>query len=175
MFEYEEDIGLFAQTLGSFIERHELPEAWFKTPDHIAIKCADALDYAYRMEALIPDAVWASEITMNERRLGTLELTNPISVGELGAVQWIEVMEPRPERVGDDVIGLEHMEFYYPEFDEITQILTDRKIEYQLQSNPGHSWVNIVINDQGQELKLNDKLLGDTVREEIEQGIARVI
>jgi hypothetical protein len=175
MFEYEDEIGLFAASLKEFIAKYELPDSWFKKPDHLAIKCADGLDYVFRMEELIPDAVQASEITMDGRRLATLKLTSEVSVGDLGAVSWLEVMEPRPEKVGNDVVGLEHIEFYYPDFDEVTDLLDKLGVVYKIETNPGHSWVNIVINEAGQELKLNDKTLEDIVTEELEQGISRLL
>lgn len=175
MFEYEEEIEQFAETLQLFIDKYELPEKWFKTADHLAVKCADALDYVFRMEELMPDAAQASEIVMDKRRLAALRLTSPVPVGNLGEVSWLEVMEPRPEKVGKDVVGLEHMEFYYPDFDEVTELLAKLGVAYELQSNPGHSWVNIVLNEKGQELKLNDRLLGETVAEEIDNGTSRVL
>lgn len=175
MFEYEEEIERFAASLSAFIEQYELPDEWFKTPDHIAIKCADALDYVFRMEELLPDSAQTSEIEMDGRRLGTMQLTSPVTVGELGNVSWLEIMEPRPEKVGDDVVGVEHMEFFYPDFDAVTKLLDQYGVAYKLEKNPGHTWINIVINEAGQELKLNDKLLGDTVQEEIEQGKARLL
>lgn len=174
MFEYEEAVEKFTEELEAFIERYELPKEWFKVPDHLAIKCADGLDYVYTVEELLPDAHQASEIVMDERRLATLQLTSPVLVGDLWKISWLEIMEPRPEKVGKDVVGLEHMEFYYPDFDEVTVLLAKYDIEFTLQTNPGHSWVNIVLNDSGQELKLNDRLLGDTVADELEDGTAHL-
>jgi hypothetical protein len=174
VFEYEEEIERFAETLEGFIERYELPDKWFKAPDHLAVKCADGLDYVYRMEELMPDAVQASEIVMDNRRLATLQLITPVVVGGLGEISWLEVMEPRPEKVGKDLVGLEHMEFYYPDFDEVTALLAKYDIEFTLQQNPGHAWVNIVLNEQGQELKLNDRLLSETVAEELDNGTAHL-
>lgn len=175
MFEYEEEVERFAEVLEGFIERYELPEEWFKVPDHLAIKCADGLDYVYTVEELLPDAHQASEIVMDERRLATLQLVSPVQVGDLGEVSWLEIMEPRPEKVGKDLIGLEHMEFYYPDFDEVTVLLAKYDIDFTLQQNPGHAWVNIVLNEQGQELKLNNRLLGETVAEEIGNGTAHLL
>lgn len=174
MFEYEEEIERFAEELEGFIGRYELPEKWFKVPDHLAIKCADGLDYVYRVEELLADAHQASEIIMDERRLATMELISPVIVGDLWKVSWLEIMEPRPEKVGKDVVGLEHIEFYYPDFDEVTRLLASYDIEFTLQHNPGHAWVNIVLNKQGQELKLNNRMLGETVAEELENGTAHL-
>lgn len=175
MFEYEEAIEQFANDLQDFIDRYELPDEWFKTPDHIAIKCADGLEYVYTVEDLVPDAQQASEIEMDGRRLAAFNLILSVPIGELGSVSWLEIMEPRPEKIGKDVVGLEHMEFYYPDFDEIKEILDGHKIAFTMQSNSGHSWMNIVINQRGQELKLNDRLLGDTVAEELEDGRSHLL
>lgn len=173
MLEYEEEIGIYAKTLQDFISKYELPDTWFSRPDHLAIKCADALEYEYKLQELMIDAQSGSQIEMDQRRLATLHLISSVQVGELGSISWLELMEPRPEKVGKDVVGLEHMEFYYPYFDEITETLHRYKIPFTEESNPGHSWINIVLNEQGQELKLNNKLLADTVEEELEAGTAR--
>lgn len=175
MIDYEEEIDDYAKSLEDFIGSHELPEKWFKRPDHIAIKCADGLDYEYRLQELSPDSSQSSQIEMDGRRLATLHLITNQAVGNLGSVEWLEVMEPRPEKVGKGIVGLEHMEFYFPDFKEVTETLVDKNLEFELEENPGHRWVNIVINASGQELKLNDRLLADIVEEELENGISHLI
>ena len=175
MFEYEEAVYEYATELTAFIAKHELPDKWFKVPDHLAIKCADSMGYVYTVEELLPDAAQASEIEMDGRRLAALRLTSPVTVGNLGKVQWLEIMEPRPANVGKDLVGLEHMEFYYPDFDEIIETLGKYSVNFKIQQNPGHAWVNIVLNDQGQELKINNRLLSDTVADELSDGTAHLI
>lgn len=172
VFEYEEEIVDFAKTLEAFIDQHELPLEWFGVPDHLAIKCADGTDYDYRLEELMIDASAGSQVALDGRRLGALQLISPQPVGQLGSVGWLEIMEPRPEKVGDDVVGLEHVEFYYPDFAEIAELLDARGVAYTEQSNPGHTWINIVLNEAGQELKLNNRLLADVVAEELADGTA---
>lgn len=172
MFEYEEAIEQYAKDLQDFIDRYELPAKWFKTPDHIAIKGADGLEYDYIVQDLLADAQQASEVNMDGRRLAAFQLISRVPVGELGSVNWLEIMEPRPEKVGKDIVGLEHMEFYYPEFDEVKSVLNKHKIPFVMESNPGHAWINIVLNNQGQELKINDRLLADAVNQELEEGIS---
>ncbi|CAN5457855.1 hypothetical protein BH10PAT3_BH10PAT3_6850 [soil metagenome] len=112
---------------------------------------------------------------MDGRRLATTQLTGTMLVGAFGEVSWVEIMEPRPAKVGKDVVGLEHMEFYYPHFDRITDVLKKNMISYEVQNNSGHAWVNIVLNNQRQELKLNDKSLGKTVQGEIADGTSYIL
>jgi predicted metalloenzyme YecM len=175
MFEYQEEIGQYAQVLQAFIEEHELPLEWFRVPDHVAIKCSDAYHYEHTVEELLPDAAQTSQVELDGRRLAAIKLTSPFSIGELTRVEWVEVMEPRPEKAGKDMVGVEHAEFFYPDFDEISEVLDENGVAYSFQQNPGHAWVNIVLNEQGQELKLNNRLLADVVEEELADGTARLI
>lgn len=175
MLEYEESIEAFAQMLQNFMDQYELPAKWFKVPDHLAIKCADALDYEYVIQDLLPDAQQTSVANIDNRRLVAMHLITTQPVGQLGSVSWLEIMEPRPEKAGKDRVGLEHMEFYYPDFDEVRGVLDEYQVEYTEQSNAGHAWINIVINADGQELKLNNRLLSDIVEQELSEGTARLI
>lgn len=175
MFEYEETIKNYVQALEELVAKYELPDTWFRAPDHLAITCADGLDYEYILQDLLPDAQHASEVNMDGRRLAALCLISPQPVGSFGKLSWLEVMEPRPEKLDNDLVGLEHMEFYYPDFSEICEVLQVNAIAYTQQSNPGHQWINIVINDQGQELKLNNRALAEIVSQELGEGIAHLL
>lgn len=173
MENFEQAIADYAESLRAFVDEHELPSDWFKVPDHIAIKGANAADFEAIMNSFKPLANQLSYIEMDGRRLGTAQIISPITIGTFGSVSWVEIMEPRPEKVGKDVVGMEHMEFYYPHFDEVKAALTERNIPFEQQQNPGHAWINIVINNSGQELKINDRLLADAVTEEIQKGITK--
>jgi predicted metalloenzyme YecM len=142
-------------------------------PDHVAVKCADARHFETTAQAWLPRARQASYVELNGRRLASFELAEPIVVGELGSVMWLEVMEPRPERVGNDFVGLEHSEFLFPDFVAAEQVLRAKAVPYEPQSNPNHSWLNIALNAEGQELKLNNRLLAETVASEEREGRAK--
>jgi hypothetical protein len=175
VIKYLDQLDNYAAELESFIATNSLPNEWFLEPDHIAIKGVDGTDYEDILESFRPVAKQITYIEMDGRRLGTANLTRPIVAGDLGSVSWVEIMEPRPERIGSDVVGLEHMEFCYPNFDEVTKVLRSRGIEFEPQQNPGHSWINIVINDKGQELKINDRPLAVIVEEEIKSGLSKIL
>lgn len=165
----------YGEELQQFVAEHNLPLVWFAEPDHVAFKAGDSSSFELLIESFEPISSRISAIHMDGRRLATAELNTSVQVLGFGAVRLVELMEPRPEKVGVDYVGLEHMEFYYPNFEEVKTRLDTHKIAYSEQSNSGHSWINIVLNAAGQELKLNDKLLADTVAEEITRGETEVI
>lgn len=166
-----EGLEAYAQDLEDFIDALVLPESWFAEPDHITVKCADAADFDQTLEAFKGDAEQISYVEMGGRRLATVKLLSSISMASLGEVQLVEVMEPRPEKIGRDIVGFEHMEFYYPDFKEVREVLRSRKHPFEMQGNAGHQWVNIVINNRGQEVKLNNRTLADTVAHEATIGV----
>jgi predicted metalloenzyme YecM len=171
--QYEVEIANYADALQSFWDQHELPHDWFMRPDHIAIKCADGPAFDKALEKWMPEAVELSYVHMNGRRLATALLLVPVTVGAFGDVEWLEIMEPRPERIGSDPVGIDHMEFYYDDFEAAIEVLNAKGIEFAMQKNPNHNWLSIMAN--GHEFKLNDRLLADIVAAELDSGEATVL
>jgi len=165
-----DEIKKYAASLSDLIAGHQLPASWFAVPDHLAFKGRDSAHYLELVHIFRPLAKRVSYIHLDNRRLATAELVKSVVAGDFGAVGWIEIMEPRPEKAGADVVGLEHMEFLYPDFEAVKAELSLKKVAYELQSNPNHQWINIVINSAMQEVKLSNKPLEAIVRQEIEQG-----
>jgi len=177
MKNYLEQIDQYAKELENFVSVHNLPEAWFAQPDHVAIKCADGMDYEDTMEEFKDEAEQRTWVKMHGRRLGSVKLISSLALGNFGDVSWVEVMEPRPEKVGKDVVGFDHAEFHYPHFKPIIMTFNLRKIKYSIpDDNPEHGAVVVVINeDTGHELKLNDKTLADIVAHELKEGKATIL
>jgi predicted metalloenzyme YecM len=176
MKSFKEELASFELDLNSFITRNELPGDWFKSPDHLAIKCADSKDYDQQIQAWKKHSETGkmSEVKLHGRRLAVARLLKEIPLTAFGGVYWLEIMEPRPEKIGKGIVGLEHIEFYSTNFDVIQKVLSNKGIEYEMQGqdNPGHSWVNIILNDAGQELKLNDNPLSVVIPQELQDGSA---
>lgn len=170
MMRFESELEAYGEELEEFIDMFWLPQGWFGAPDHVAIKCADRSDFERTIRTFEDDAEQISAIDMDGRTLAAVRLASSVAVGSLGDVSWIEVMEPRPEKVGKDVVGLEHMEFTFPDFGLVRDLLSERNIPHEMQSNPSHRWINIVLNELRQELKLNDKPLSEIVEEELASG-----
>lgn len=79
------------------------------------------------------------------------------------------------QKYADSLAGFEHMEFLYPDFGSICAVLDEKGIEFEMEKNPGHEWVNIVINGGGQELKLNNRTLADVIPGELKEGKAYLV
>lgn len=170
LLDFEGRLAEYAQAIESFRGVHDLPSEWFSTPDHVAIKCADKTGYDSEMQLWLPVAVQAQFVEMNGRHLGSLLLSRPITAGNLGQVEWLEIMEPRPEKVGKDPVGIDHMEFIFSDFDAVASILNARGIAFERQRNPSHEWLSIVAN--GHEFKLTSTPLAEVVMAELAAGAA---
>src|SRR5258706_9885739 len=109
--ELTQQVDNYQRELSGFITKNDLPKEWFVKPDHVAFKGAHTKDFERLIAYFKLLATQVSCIDMDGRSLVTAKLTTPVNVGQFGSVQWVEIMEPRPEKVGKDVVGFEHMEF----------------------------------------------------------------
>lgn len=177
MKSYLDQMDHYVRELENFIEAHNLPETWFAQPDHIAIKCADDMDYEDTMQEFKDDAEQMTEVRMHGRRLGTVKLISGVALGNFGDVRWIEVMEPRPEKIGKDIIGFDHTEFYVPGFKGILMTFNHRGIHYVMPTdNPEHKSINVIINKvTDHELKFTDRSLADIVTSELRDGKSQLL
>lgn len=173
---FEQAVAKYAKSLTAFRMRYRLPQEWFPQPDHLAVKCLDAEHFDAIVQRWLPDAYEASYIELDGRRLASVHLGGKLALSKsLGSVEWLEVMEPRPEKAGLDTVGIDHVEYVFPDFAAAMAALETRNIPYELQSNPNHKWLNIPINPRGQELKLNNRPLADMVSQGLEDGEAKLL
>jgi len=163
---YMSELEVYVTDLKAFVDRFNLPREWFKEPDHVAIKCQDAADYKAVIAGFSDGIVQQHEVSMNGRHLASALVAEGIPLGGFGSVQWLEVMEPRPERVGQDVVGIDHTEFYYPDLAAVQAQAIELGVEVQPESNPHHNWLTFVLNDRGQELKITDSRLAEAAARE---------
>jgi len=170
MQDFEAQVTAYAKSIESFRTNHSLPDAWFAAPDHLAIKCADSTGYEATVAEWLPKSAELYFVHLNGRRLASARLLAPIVVGNLGQVEWLEIMEPRPEKVGVDPVGVDHMEFGFSDFTAAASVLALKGIKSERQENPNHQWLSIIAG--GREFKLNNRTLADVVAEEIASGNA---
>lgn len=174
MINFQKEVQEFESSLNRYVLDNNLPiEQWFLHPDHLAIKCADRTDFDRVVEYWKPKSVDGkiSGTDMHGRTLATAHLMDPEQLGSYGTVEWLEIMEPRPEKVGKGIVGLEHVEFYYPNLSEVMKTLDRKHILYEVPTdNDHHNCVVVQFNDKGQEFKLNDFPLGKIVAQELEEG-----
>jgi len=170
---FSNTVAEYAAALEKFRTGNDLPKEWFAVPDHLAIKCANPADYERTVQEWLPYASHISYASINSRRLASIHLTSALAVGNNGEVAWVEVMEPRPEKVGKDPVGIDHMEFLFPDFKAVITVLNAKNIPFEADENPLHKWISILAN--GHEFKLNDQVLAKVVEYNLANGLATVI
>ena len=165
-----QELHLYGELLQTFVDTHQLPAEWFEAPDHFAIKCANFADYTETCQMMQPRAdsegLW--EIQLDGRRLGSARLASSVLLAG-HRFEWVEVMQPRPTKETSNAF-VEHTEFFFPDFESVLKTLSAKGIAATIQKNPGHAWVNIVIDNNGRELKINDRPLRDVVVIEKAEG-----
>ena len=122
---FQEEVQNFSTSLTCFVKNSNLPMELFVRPDHLALKARDRDDFDKLTVAWSQHALGGvvRAIDMDERTLASLQLTQPIAVEPFGHVEWLEIMEPRAQKIGKGVVGLEHMEFSVLDLDEASRIL----------------------------------------------------
>lgn len=165
----------YGESLRDFVDQYGLPEEWFAEPDHIAFKCRNAEHFDEVLMQATDDSDQLSFVAKDGRRLASAHLEQPVYVESFGSVEWLEIMQPRPEKQGRDLVGLEHMEFYWPDFESAEEVLRDRGITFEMQHNESLQWMNIIINEFGHELKLCNRKLADIVGEDLANGDAESV
>ena len=171
-----EDLDAYVNVFDNFVAQYQLPAEWFSHPDHFAIKCSDTQDFEETVESvresLEPTEFW--QIVLDGRRLASAKFSGSITVSSRtqSSVSWVEVMEPRPGKSSGSPF-VEHVEYTYPDFHEVMRILGIRGFDnFELQGNQGHSWVNLVIDEElGREIKINDRPLYKVIEFENENGL----
>jgi|GEM_PF-1946222 len=161
------EIALFADEMG-------IDQAWFRYPDHIAVKCSDTSHYESERAVASEECVELTEIAMQGRRIATVEFRRAIGMKPFGLIRLVELMEPRPEKVGHDAVGIDHVEFSHPQMSAFADVLKSSAVRYEEQSNESHNWVSFELND-GLEVKLNDLSLADTIEAELARGDLEII
>lgn len=169
--------------LDEFIFLHQLPKTWFEGgQDHVAVKDYNAKDYNRLIGELLPYTDLISEVQVNDRRIAAAKLLGEhaiqfvMSFNPYSMVEWIEVMETRPEDQSDEPPHLDHQEIFVPQgIIPVRSVLRRKNIAYLDQENPAHSWVSVIINPQADELKFTDRQLSDIVAADLKTGRTRVL
>ena len=138
--------------------------------DHCAIKARDSVEFEEWIAELLPFCTSASFAVLNNRRLATLELKMPVYFGVWGQTTVLEVMEPRPEKVGNDFTGFEHIELFHPSLNSVADTLEQKKVPFDHQENPGHKAVVLALSPEGHEVKFTDNHLRLMVKKQLESG-----
>lgn len=172
-----DSLGEYSEAASLFINEFQLPREWFARPDHVAIKCANEVDYLETCDEIFGFvASGLEEIEIDGRMIasGQLGAGVELELFDQSAIYWVEIMQPRPDKERAEGF-VEHTEFTFPDFHAVERWLTPRGIDYERQGNDGHLWLNMVIDDVGYEIKINDLPLVEVLNKERRQGLLRKI
>jgi predicted metalloenzyme YecM len=156
--------------LENFLTANELIDLFAPPVDHLAVKLANTEEYESFIEYISIHASAINYIELNNRRIAYAHLIGEIQFGSLGATSYLEIMEPRPEKVGKDKVGFEHIEIINPNLDSIYQRVKAKNLQTEFYDNGFHKAVVLKIDDQGREIKFTDKPIKDVLMLEESQG-----
>lgn len=170
----------FADEVSSFFVQPGLERLLVGGLDHLAVKTKDQLDYQKYKNEILPLCLAMTEADLDGRKIATAKLDQAIvltnSTGqELGRAFHLEIMEPRPTKIGRDLIGLDHIEFAIESFARAQEQL--RSLDIPTNQGDGEDQyqhtVVVRINNRGQEVKLSDEPLSQLVIKELAEGKAK--
>ena len=163
-----EQIGQYSLDLVALEVTHKLPPILFDNPDHMAIKTASVSQFEEYVRSIsdISDELYCLED--NDRFIVAAKLAARIAVGFNQAVRWIEIKEPRPELVGQDLVGIDHVEYLVNDIEAAIVQVDVRGVEHQLQSQGNHQIISASLNELGQEVRISNTPLAALVTEKLE-------
>jgi hypothetical protein len=168
--EYLKDESYFYSIrLTDFEETNNLHELAHLNVDHCGIKVRDSIDFNRCSKSLRSLSVWEHQATLNNRRIYVYELKEEYTLdfGPHGTTRLIELMEPRPEKVGLDLVGTDHIELLVDDFAIVETAFKERRLGYELQANQNHATIVRAIHQEGPEVKYTMLSLRDVTQDEL--------
>lgn len=178
----------YNDSLQKFLQQHDLAAAVSALQlDHLAFKCKDADHYRSVMTSLLQDkrVLEIFEIAMpDKRRISAVifgeaplvgVLWDPAAHPGIENCRLLEIIEPRPERVGADVVGIDHIEVLVKSEDELRTWEARLKrlaIACEIESNPRHKWLSAPLRPRRSELEFTNVPFMHIVKDELAAGHA---
>lgn len=172
----QQSFASYIRGLEAFLCAAEISSDMYALPlDHVAIKLIDGNDYEQTMAIFRPLAQAGGVAHLNERRIATLELTQTFDFGSFGQTRWLEIMEPRPAKVGKDFVGFEHIELIIKDEAALKRRFAQHNLHPEICQNAHHTAYAFKINESGQEVKFTSNPLAQVVEDELRSGTAEAI
>ena len=167
----QEQVLLYVEGLLDYLRLNKLTPLAALGVDHGAIKVTDGDEYDRILPALQAMSASGQYVVMNERRLATLQLREPIKYGTFGESYYLEVMQPRPAKVGSDLVGFEHAEILVDNLDRCEREVQASGAVYERVDNGQHKAIVVRLNPSGQEIKFTDTPIALVLEREKEAGL----
>lgn len=170
------DVTDYGKAMLGFVQRKNFPELLLGQPDNVMIKSSSPADFQNKFQNL---KSWTAEhpyfIDVDGRFLVAARLLVPMSLAAQRPVEWIEIMEPKSPDGTVDYFGAEYTEFFYGDFHKAELMLKKSRIDYAGMADPEHRWLNVRINKDGQEIRITDSFLAETIDAEVASGKAKLL
>lgn len=171
-----EDISRYGKNLGRFIAMTSFPEELLGQPDNVMIKASDPRDFETKYQSLAPRAAERPYFVdiPDGRFLVAARLLTSVAVYGDRSVDWVELMESKTSNAEPvDYVGVEYAEFFFDDLKKAGRTLSQNGLAYEPLSDDDHAWLNMRINTEGQELRITDRMLAETIDEELDSERAR--
>jgi predicted metalloenzyme YecM len=150
-------------------------------PDHFAIKVENEEKFNELVNEFknfcinkIGSTPGLSIRQMHGRKIAVAILKQPIVFFDK-EINCVEIMQPRPEVEGDDVVGLDHLEFISSDLENIENKLKGKDLNYYVdESNPYKEIIVSFVNSKKERVKFTNKTLAEIVPKQIEDEPERV-
>jgi hypothetical protein len=166
----------YGKLVAGYVYNKDFPEILLGDPDHVTLKSTDATDFDTKFKQLKP---WTAEdryfSDVDGRFLVAARFLVPMALMERRPVEWIQIVEPESADGSLDYFGVEYAEFFYPEFTKARMMLERSKVAFSERNDDTHRWLNIKLNDKGQDIRITDRMLAETMDAEVESGRARTL
>ena len=171
-------VGEYRQRLRYYVDSAGIPQSLLQEPDHMMLKAAGPVDFADKVREIKPwtDEAQVAFMELDWRFLAMARLAVPYAVTDSSYADWLEIMEPKSAE-GYDYIGVEYASFYFPDLKKAERKLNSRGVSTEriLDQSRDWEWLNIVINQSRQEVRITDTKLVEIVEQELEDGSAKLI
>lgn len=127
----------------------------------IGWKVGDLVAFKQTVVDLIPETTQLHIGDVNDRKIGSFVLRQPLGMGGL---QVVKVLQRRPGR--EDPLGFDHIDFTVPNREIIERILAEHAVPYEQESNDAHEWISARLPN-GTEVKFVDHTVLDVCAQEL--------
>ena len=171
---------MYQNYFGVWVQQYGM-SSYLGPADHFAIKVEDENEFEKIVTAFLPYCVekknstpGLSVRTMHGRSIAVALLKHPLTFGE-EFFDCIEIMQPRPEKQGTDVVGIDHLELITPKLKEIEALLKNARADFYVDAtNPYKEIVVSFVNDKRWRIKFTNKTLEEIVPLQIRDEPERV-
>ncbi len=167
---YQTQIEEYSKLLFNFLSQLNLLNILNGQVDHVALKAKDLVNYNSLVKQFLPNSISAQYVNLNNRKIFTSTLDFEIILPQIGRTNEIEVIEPRPEKVGQGFSGFEHIEIYLSDLSALQSKLNHHNIQHDYEDNGFHKAITVKLNSIGQEVKFTNTSLENVLKEEQKEG-----